>query len=368
MLEFCETKDRTEVRETFIRINSLGMRIGAADRAFARASQFDMRGLVRDVQNRLKHGFDHLSRTTILQTFALALGSRDLGERAIDSFISKLETDEHERARFERAYPRLREALTSAVDYAVYELHVPNFEFLPSEPMVMILSLFFFHNGNVRPSRSAKRRLVQWFWATGVGSRYTGRGYRPNLTSDAAFMKKLATNPNSHAPFKVKVRIQSLRTTEYGRPGPVSNAFFCLLRLAKPRYLDDGSPIPDGETSSRRNSSDKHHIFPRALLARHGIGPETFNSILNICYLVARDNRSVGQKAPRNYFDDIPKNKRAQTLALRSHLVPLRRDRGIWDRSIKRGFRNFLKDRAWLLARSFEKQAGIRLFDRSERT
>jgi len=366
LLEFCETKDRGEVRETFIRINSLGMRIGAADRAFARASQFDMRGLVRDVQSRLKHGFDRISRTTILQTFALALGSRDLGERAIDGFISKLETDEHERARFERVFPQLREAISSAADYAVYELGVPNFEFLPSEPMMMILSLFFFHNGNVRPSRSAKRRLIQWFWATGVGARYTGRGYRPNLTSDAAFAKRLASNPNSHASFKVKVRIHSLRSTEYGRPGPVSNAFFCLLRLIGPRYLDDGSLIPHGETSSRRNSSDKHHIFPRALLTRHGIGPDRFNSILNICYLVARDNRSVGQRVPRSYFEDVPKSKRAQVLALRSHLVPSKKDRGIWDRSIKRGFKSFISDRAWLLARAFEKQAGVRLFDRSE--
>lgn len=113
LLEFCETKDRTEVRETFVRINSLGTRIAIADRAFARASKFDMRGLVRDIQTRLKHGFNRVSRTTILQTFALAPGSRDLGERAIDGFISKLETDEHERARFERVFPRLREAITS---------------------------------------------------------------------------------------------------------------------------------------------------------------------------------------------------------------------------------------------------------------
>jgi len=131
--------------------------------------------------------------------------------------------------------------------------------------------------------------------------------------------------------------------------------------------LDDGSLIPLGETSSRRNSSDKHHIFPRALLTRYGIGPDRFNSILNICYLVARDNRSVGQRVPRSYFDDIPKSKRAQNLALRSHLIPSKKGRGIWDRSINRGFRNFLSDRAWLLARAFEKQAGVRLFDRSER-
>lgn len=364
LLVFCETKDRTEVRETFIRINSLGMPIDTADRAFARASKFDMRGMVRDVQSRLKHGFDKASRTTILQTFALALGVRDLGERAIDSFISKLEKDDRERSRFDRTFPQLREAITLAADYLRYELGVPSYDFLPSEPMLMILSLFFFHNGNARPSRAAKKRLAQWFWATGVIARYTGRGYRPNITADAEFVKRLAENPAARFLPTQKARLQSLRDTEYGRPGPLSNAFFCLLRLMGPRYLDDGTAIPLGETSSRRNSSDKHHIFPRALLNQNGIGPEKFNSIANICYLVARDNRSVGQRAPRNYFEDVPKSRRAQSLALKSHLIPSKDGRGIWSRSTKRGFRDFVLDRALLLARAFERQAGMRLFER----
>ena len=362
---FCETNDRAEVRDTFIRINSLGMRIGAADTAFARASKLDMRGLVRDIQTRLKHGFDRIQRTTILQTFALALGAHDFGERAIDSMIKRLERDSNERARFERAFPALREAIALASDYFVHELEVPNFEFLPSEPMLMILALYFFQNGNVRPSRSAKRRISQWFWATAVGARYTGRGYRPNLQADAQFMERLARNPKAHASWKVRVRIQSLCNTEYGRPGPVSNAFFCLLRSHRPRYLEDGTPIPIGETSSRKNSSDKHHIFPRALATQNCIAPERFNSIVNICYLVARDNRSIGQRAPRRYFEDVPRSIHARKLALRSHLIPSKPDRGIWDRSTKRGFRSFLLDRAWVLARAFESKAGIRLFERN---
>jgi hypothetical protein len=60
---FCETNNRTEVRETFVLINSLGMRIGAADRAFARATEFDMRGLVRDVQLRLNLFLQDIRRT-----------------------------------------------------------------------------------------------------------------------------------------------------------------------------------------------------------------------------------------------------------------------------------------------------------------
>jgi hypothetical protein len=326
-LVFCEGTQLSEVRESFIRINSQGTRIGAADRAFARASKFDMRGLVRDIQTRLNSGFDRIARTTILQTFALALDGKDVGERAIEAMIQKIEKDPKEKVRFDRMWPKVRQAFELAVDY-IGELGVTNFGFLPSEPMLVTLALFFYYNGCVRPSAASKSRLKQWFWATAVGARYSGRGYRPNILSDAAFVQRLANNPKAHASVNVRVRINALLDTEYSRPGPLSNAFLCLLRSHRPRYLEDGSNIPLGEISNRGNRSDKHHIFPRALLSRFGIGPDKFNSIVNICYLVARENQSVGQKAPRNYFADVPRNERVRALGIRSHLIPSKDGRG----------------------------------------
>lgn len=347
-----------------MRINSLGMRIGAADRAFARAAKFNMRGLVREVKARLTNGFDRIKSETILQAMALAMGGHDVGERAIDAMVSKINRDERERARFDRLWPTLREAFAVATDYIVHELGVPNFGFLPSEPMLVTLALYFYHNGNVRPSRAAKRRLQKWFWGTAVGARYTGRGHRPNILADADFAERLASSPKAHGAFDVRVPVYMLRSTEYGRPGPLSNAFFCLLRLHQPRYLEDGSRIPLGEIAARGNRSDKHHIFPRGLLSRHGIPPDRYNSILNICYLVARENQSVGQRAPRHYFEDVPRSKRARMMVLRSHLIPAGDGRGIWDSSIKRGFKAFLDDRSRLLVRAFQRQAGMRLFER----
>lgn len=364
LVVFCETDDRAEVRETFIRINSLGMRIGAADQAFARASRFKMRGLVRESQHSLGNGFSKIKRTTILQVVSMALGGRDLGQRAIDGMVARLERDEEARKEFNKAWPRLRTAIGMAADYLVSELKVPNFGFLPSEPMVAILALYFFHNGNVRPPRAAKAKLQRWFWATAVGARYTGRGYRPNLTSDATFVKRLAENPMTPMTLGPRVPLSTLARVDYSRPGPVSNGFFCLLRQHGPRYLEDGGEIPLGEISTRANRSDKHHVFPRALLRNQGLGPDKFNSLLNICYLVARENQSVGQKRPRHYFTEVPGNRRTRNIALRSHLVPSVSGTGIWDVNVKRGFKTFCDQRARLLAKEFERVAGGKLFER----
>ena len=361
---FCETDERTEVRETFIRVNSLGMRIGAADRAFARASKIRVRNLVRDVQARLKNGFGKVKRTTILQTTALALGTRDLGERAIDAMVSRIENSEEERVKFAKTWRRLREAFGAAADYFVQPLEVPGFDFLPSETMLTVLTLYFFHKGAGQPSKAAQARLHRWFWTTAVGSRYTGRGYRPNLLADAEFAKRLAKNPNAHLASMPRVPAHVLRSIDYSRPGPISNAFFCLLRSAGPRYLEDGSEIPLGEISSRRNRSDKHHVFPRALLRRNGFESDRANCILNICYLVARENQSVGQQAPRNYLDQVPRSLRIRNKALRSHLLPTHPDSGLWDSSVKRGFSVFHEERDSILKAAFDKKAGVALFER----
>lgn len=363
MFVFCETEDRHEVRETFVRVNSLGMKIGAADRAFARASRLKMRNLVQELEGQLKNGFDQVRRETVLQTMALALGSRDLGERAIQNMVARVESDQTESEEFTRQWRRLSEAFKVASDYLVDNLKVASFDFLPSEPMLSILALYFFHKGKGRPPKAAQRKLRQWFWATAVGARYTGRGYRINLTADAAFAERLAKNPNAKLPSIGRLPVDTLRRVDYSRPGPVSNAVFSLLRDAGPRYLEDGERIPLGEISSRSNRNDKHHVFPKALLARHGIGTDRANSILNICYLVARENQVIGSRPPRKYLDDLPQSIGVRNRVLRSHLLPTGPESGLWMRSVRSGFRRFMEEREALLRKALSAAAGMPLFE-----
>jgi hypothetical protein len=88
---FVKTNRLEEVRESFIRINSRGTPISAADRAFTRASRFDLRHLANNTRGQLAHGFKDIPRETLLQAFAFARGEKDLGERAVLAFIDKLE-------------------------------------------------------------------------------------------------------------------------------------------------------------------------------------------------------------------------------------------------------------------------------------
>jgi hypothetical protein len=360
-LTFMETRDLAEVRETFIRINSQGTRIGAADRAFARAAAFELRHLVREVRDSLAHGFDAMTDQSLLMTVALAQGATDIGERAIDAMVRGIDADANAQTRFHRTWRTLKHSIGLAVDYLVENFGVANHGFLPSEYLVVILAQYFFHKGNTRPSGQAQRELRRWFWATVVGTRYTGRGYRPNILDDVQVMKRLA---HGAARFSLSARtpLRDLRDAEYARRSMLTDGYFCLLRLMEPRYLEDGEPIPVASYSTRANRNDKHHIFPKQLLINRGFGAREYNSVANICFLVARENQSIGSRSPGVYLREVPQGRRARNRALRSHLVPWDDACGLWDRDVRRGFRAFLAARTRLIAKAFEDQAGVRLF------
>jgi len=47
---------------------------------------------------------------------------------------------------------------------------------------------------------------------------------------------------------------------------------------------------------------------------------------------------------------------------MRSHLIPVGNDNGVWQRGAVRAFKQFRKERLALICASFEKEAGIKLF------
>jgi hypothetical protein len=92
-LVFCCTNDIDEVRDLFVRINSLGTPIGSADRAFARASSLDLREMAYETRELLPTSFRQIPYESILQAFAFVAEARstDVGQRAYESAIRKWE-------------------------------------------------------------------------------------------------------------------------------------------------------------------------------------------------------------------------------------------------------------------------------------
>lgn len=156
-----------------------------------------------------------------------------------------------------------------------------------------------------------------------------------------------------------------LQTAQYASRSARTRAFFCLLSSLKPSYLDDGEPLPIGDhVFSHSNRKHRHHVFPKAQLRDH-VGARAYNSLVNVCYLVAHDNQSIGHKLPRKYLAAYRSNgKRQFARVMRSHLIPVKDDSGVWGTSVRSGFKKFRAERLALICRAFEKAAGLKLFAR----
>ena len=131
-------------------------------------------------------------------------------------------------------------------------------------------------------------------------------------------------------------------------------------------YLFDNglNPIPKDRYSTNANRKDRHHIFPKGLLNNADIHSSSYNSIANICLLVAEENQQVGSQLPRKYLASLQSDFSGFYKKLNRHLIPFDGMNGLSDRKISSGFRRFLGERTKLICDALEKEAGISLFRR----
>lgn len=362
---FVETTDVDEIREAFLRINSGGLKISKADRAFSKAARLDLRRLVKEVRGTLPAGFNELDPRIIQAAMALIMGQKETSSKAVESVLTKLEREEIEggkvSAKFTRDWKNISLCIQKAVDHLRGNIGLPNASFLPSDLMVPVLAYFFHANHRAQPSARQRREIRKWFWATGVGRRYAGRGYYANIRHDIEFFRRLCKRHKGTFTLTERIPSEDIRRTDYGSSGSLNAALFLLLALKKPRYLENGDAMLLDDTAALANRKDKHHIFPRALLLRHGFTNREANSLTNICYLVAEENQSIGSKKPCAYLEDFRRRRHFGSV-MKGHLIPHGRESALWSGSIRSAYRRFQRERLELLCAEFNRVAGMKLF------
>ncbi|MEK6299353.1 MAG: DUF262 domain-containing protein [Acidobacteriota bacterium] len=362
-----------DIGEVFIRVNSQGMRITSADRAVALMGKLDVRAMAQELRQRVRDEVFALGGIEpILMGFNLIAdrpstdGDPPKLEAMARRWSKRIERDEQEKETFRKLWHRYQDAFLSAVDYLHRKFPVHDEAYLPSANMLATLAVFFYHHRG-RPNRTQATEIRKWFWATGVAQRYSGRGYHRNIAADARLFEALANGSRKTFVFREYLDpMLDIQSAEYSSRSARTRAFFCLLASRTPRYLENGDPIPlDGAVVSHSNRRHRHHVFPQAQMKKH-FAARTYNGLCNICFLVSRDNLAIGMKLPRSYLADYWNAGRAQfRTVMKSHLIPVGEDSGIWDSGLVAAFKKFRKERLRLICAEFERAAGIRLFTRS---
>jgi hypothetical protein len=355
-----------EARLLFIRINSLGTPLAAADRAFARAATLDLRGLAYQAwEHKLTEPFKSLSYEMLLQAMALVNEIDEVGERAFGQVIRTLESQAAEprgKKLFLRHWTLFLRAFLRALDELRKHYGVLTQRLLPSDYMVATLTVFFFSH-RTAPNAFQRKQIDAWFWATGVGQRYSGRGFRTNIKADADYFRQLARGKSGQFPVVERIDSDELTRASYSRNSSIGNTFYCLLVIRQPRDLISLNPVSlEGEVSPT-SARHRHHVYPRALLARKKIPRAKANSVLNLILLEGGANSGIGTRAPHRYLADV--NPRIREKVLDSHVVPHHPKSAIWEPNARKAFPAFLEERRTLVMRGIEKRAGRKLFQKA---
>lgn len=361
-LTIFEGQDLEEARELFIRINSSGTPLASADRAFARAQRIDLRAKATALRNQLGENFAGITNETILQVLAFASEVQDIGARAQDQAVRQWEKRAERSGgskEFDRVWKRVERGIKNAVDYLQSEFGVRSDAILPSQYMVATLAQLFADSSTV-PAH-ARREIRAWFWATALGQRYSGRGFRPNVVRDAEVFRDLGAGKAVRFKKFDRIPASDIRRASYGVRSSITDAFVLLLAQRKPQDLLDGRDILLENQLSASSKTHRHHFFPRAFLNRKHVLPRDVNSILNLCLVRANTNATVGHQAPWRYLEAAAE-KRWYRKMLKRSLLPDVFGEEYDEFQPANSYRLFLAQRLELVMGAFESKAGRPLF------
>jgi hypothetical protein len=360
-----------EIREAFLRINTQGMKITTADAVFTQAENLELRDVVHELRQQLDDKFADIGNEPLLFLLSAVRGGTEARGRAIETTIARLNRAAKGDARLQRSlakdWNRLGPSVAKAANYLRERFSVVSRAFLASDYILSMLAYFFFFNQR-GPNRAQAEQIRRWFWATSVGSRYSGRDFNRLVPQDLKFFKALAQNPREVFRYTPQLEMIDVRRAQYGSRGALTSAVLCMLLNRRPVYLlDDGlNEIPIQVYAGRADRKDRHHIFPRQPLANAGVPASQYNSIANICLLVAQENQQLGSRRPSTYLEELRVPGTSFGRKMARHLIPADPESGLWDGDLKRGFRRFVDQRAALICQELEKAAGIRLFRRDK--
>lgn len=162
------------------------------------------------------------------------------------------------------------------------------------------------------------RLIARWFFMSSLTSRYSGSS-ESIMESDLNKIKFCKDGEE----FKVVINniIESTLTNDFwnislpndilvtsNTISPVANAFFASLiyngtkALFSERKVSD---LYDPSIKIKKNSLDKHHIFPKEYLKSKSIELTQINQIANLTYLEYLDNIKISDTEPKSYYNEI---------------------------------------------------------------
>lgn len=342
-------KDLPAVCRIFQRINQSGKRLDRFDliSAMTFTDDFNLRDKFKeDVLAQLeKRGFGKISPAILTQLLALIKVGQCTERHEFG--LTTEDISEH--------WDSAVAAIMLAADILRKSAGVVNSGFLPYDAILTLLAYYFAKSGNRALPSEHMQWFRRWFWRASFAQRY-GAGGATRLGQDRELFDELieGKQPEFAPPMQLSAAsLARVRMTQ--TRSAIRNAFLCLLATQKPVHLVNNSEIGllDGSISDF-TSSEKHHIFPKAHLERHGPPGAEIHSLPNFCFLPAELNKRILDSKPSDYFEELRSENALFDKAASTHLLPTGPDVGVADND----YLKFLNARSALIIEEIRRLCG----------
>jgi hypothetical protein len=336
-IEIFRSDDYEQVTELFVRINSSGTRLRAAELVLAQLALRLPGALVEKFEDAAEEyedvGYNLDSR--LLVRVLIAVGTAQSRFRYLTEFWKKTPIE------IEQVWTRARRGLDAAVNFARQNGRFESSEWLQSLNVLVPLTVFFERHPAITPE--VEDRLLTWFYLAALRSRYTGSG---ETAMDEDIKAVLDMDPVTRLlanvlPAGSQAAVTADEFDDAGWRNPLFPLTYAAARRRGAKDWFTGLGLATDVVGSD-HSIEVHHVFPKALLKRAGERRKDRDEIANLAFLTARPNKKISNKPPAEYLAEIADQNPERLVA---QGIPM--DRSLWE---LHRFQDFLAARRQLLA------------------
>jgi len=338
----------SEACEIFERINQGGVKLSIFDLVVAStwSNDFDLKEEVNKLNKKFADsGFGALPPETVLQTISLVVK----GQATRPAELQLTAED------IQNVWKEVSVALKLSIDYIVSNFGVKIIEFIPYISMIPMIAYLFIRNNSRALEPEKAEFLEKWFWKCAFSERYNSSTASLMGEDKRELFDPVIAGKKVSIDFPIVITSNDLQNTKMYRYSALRNGILCILAQMHPKHFINGTNIELNRNNlSDYNSSERHHIFPRAFLRDHAI-TSLENSIVNFCYIPSELNNEISDTRPSLYFSEFKKANPRFPSTLRSHLISSDTDSAIWSDN----YSDFLSQRSLLILEEVEKRIGI---------
>lgn len=326
------------VVDIFNKVNSGGTKLSKGDLALARvcAAWPDARDEMKQRLAKWKQaGFNFR-----LEWYLRCINAVLTGE-AMFSALENVETPT-----FQAGVIRTEKRIDTILNLISSRLGLDHDEVLGSRYSIPLLCRYLDQRGGQFDDHVEQDKLLYWYVHTFLWGRYAG-STESVLNQDL----ELIANPEGGLDRLIEqlrqnrgdLRISDRDFLGWSRGARFYPMLYMLTRVQQSR--DWGSGVVLNKYLLGKGAAlHIHHIFPKALLYKHGYSKAEVNAIANFTFLTADTNLKVSDRDPAEY---LPEYAAKAPGAIESHWIPM--DRDLWK---VENYRAFLAARRTLLAQA----------------